>query len=59
MMQMRMVRNKMLRAILFIYNPLNVAIADIKHSDVSNLMVSAWFTVAGELRQQELEAADT
>lgn len=52
-----MVRNKMLRAIMFIHNPLNFAIAEIKHSDISNLMVSSWFTVAEELRQQELEAA--
>lgn len=61
MMQMSMVRNKMLRAIMFMHNPLNFAVAEIKHSDICNLMVSLWFKVKfimeEESRQQELEAA--
>lgn len=61
MMQMRMVRNKMLSAIMFMHSPLNLAIAEIIHSDVNHLMVSSWFKVksiaAEESRRQELEAA--
>lgn len=62
MMQIRMVRYKMFRAVMFIHNPLNFAIAEIRHSDISNMMVSSWFKVKpimARVKAEELKQQDT